>query len=672
MFKKLLIANRGEIACRIAATASKLGICTVAVYSDADRSARHVACCNEAIRIGSAPATESYLCVDRIIRAAQRTGAKAIHPGYGFLAENEAFAKACAEAELTFVGPPLSAIRAMGNKSAAKELAGKAGVPLVPGYHGKNQPDLEKQANALGYPVLLKASAGGGGKGIRVIERPEDFAAALAACRREAKNSFGDETLLLEKYLQHPRHIEIQVFADQHGNYVHLFERDCSIQRRYQKVIEEAPAPGLEPELRRLLGETALTMARAVGYIGAGTVEFLVDQDGQFYFLEMNTRLQVEHPVTEMITGQDLVEWQFRIATGLTLPLRQDELTIRGHSIEARIYAENPDNHFLPSTGTLAVLRLPKAVEFKIGSGPEPAAIRLDSGVSEGDAITPYYDPLIAKLIVWGEDRSHAVARLRQALADFIALGLNTNRTFLCNLVDTAEFSTAKFDTGLVDRRLNQLLRPDPPVRFPFLALATAALLERERNGTKGEPGDPFSPWTQTSGWRPNSEYKRTLLWKTAGQSIEAQLTYGRNGYRLQTDTNSAFLSILEHPDHQVVILADGDQVRGQVYIDKDRFDVVTGGEQVTLRWIDPLGSASRPEREAGDMSAPMPGKIIDVLVTNGQTVTKGTPLIIMEAMKMEHTVVAIEDGRVEQVLFNVGDQVSEGSLLVRFSSTSP
>ena len=672
MFQKLLIANRGEIACRIAATASKLGIRTVAVYSDADRSARHVAYCDEAIGIGSAPATESYLCIDRIVRTAQRTGAQAIHPGYGFLAENEAFAKACADAGLVFVGPPLSALRALGKKSAAKELVAKAGVPLVPGYHGKNQQDLEKQANALGYPVLLKASAGGGGKGMRVVEKPEDFATALVACRREANHSFGDESLLLEKYLRHPRHIEIQVFADQHGNYVHLFERDCSIQRRHQKIVEEAPALNLTPELRRLLGETALAVARAVGYVGAGTVEFLVDQDGQFYFLEMNTRLQVEHPVTEMITGQDLVEWQLQVAASRPLPLRQDELMIRGHSIEARIYAENPDNHFLPSTGTLAVLRFPNAVEFEIGSGPEPATIRFDSGVREGDTITPYYDPLLAKLVVWGRDRRQAVARLRQALGDLIVLGLQTNRTFLHNLADTAEFSTAKLDTGLVDRILNQLLSPDRPVGFPFVALAAAALLEREKATTKAELADPFSPWMQTSGWRPNSEYKRILYWKTASQSIEAKLTYGRNGYRLETDSDSSFVSILEHRDHQFVILADGDQISGQVYIDQNRFGVVTAGEQITLQWIDPLGDASHPEHEAGDMSAPMPGKIIDVLVTNGQTVTKGTPLVIMEAMKMEHTVVAIEDGIIEQVLFKVGDQVSAGSPLVRFSSNHP
>jgi 3-methylcrotonyl-CoA carboxylase alpha subunit len=671
MFQKILIANRGEIACRIAATARRLGIRTVAIYSDADRTAKHMEACDEAVHIGEASAAESYLRIEPIIRAATSTGAQAIHPGYGFLAENEAFAIACAEAVLTFIGPPVSAIRAMGNKNAAKEFLAKAGVPLVPGYHGNSQDDLKKRAEAIGYPVLLKASAGGGGKGMRVVEKAEDFESGLTACRREAKNSFGNESLLIEKYLPASRHIEIQIFGDSHRNYVHLFERDCSIQRRYQKVIEEAPASGLAPELRQSLGETAVAVARAVGYIGAGTVEFLVDQNRRFYFMEMNTRLQVEHPVTEMITGQDLVEWQFRVAAGQPLPVLQNDLNARGHAIEARIYAENPDKHFLPSIGTLRLLRLPKSVEFQVGPAPEPAPVRIDSGVREGDVITPYYDPMIAKLIVWGRDRATAIARLAMALEDFVALGLQTNQAFLSRLVRSSEFMATEFDTGFIDRTLVRWLGPGRPVRFAFIALATAALLKQEEMSARADLADPFSPWTKTSGWRPNTEYVRTLFWTSSHQDIEAQLTYSRGEYLLQTASDSARFSILADRANEFVLLADSERIAGQVYSEQGTFVVVAQGEQVTLRWIDPVSGTSYAEHAEGDLNAPMPGKIVAVLVRNGQTVTRGTPLITMEAMKMEHTVLAIEDGLVDEVLFQEGDQVGEGALLLRFSPIS-
>jgi 3-methylcrotonyl-CoA carboxylase alpha subunit len=668
MFQKILIANRGEIACRIAATASRLGIRTVAVYSEADRRAKHIEVCDEAVYIGGAPATESYLRIEPIIRAATSTGAQAIHPGYGFLAENAELAIACTEAGLVFVGPPASAIRAMGNKIAAKELVAKAGVPIVPGYHGNNQSDLKTQAEAVGYPVLLKASAGGGGKGMRVVEKPEDFESAAASCRREAKSSFGDESLLIEKYLPYSRHIEIQVFADTHGNYVHLFERDCSIQRRYQKIVEEAPAPGLAPEVRRSLGETALAAARAVGFIGAGTVEFLVDQNARLYFMEMNTRLQVEHPVTEMITGQDLVEWQLRVAAGLRVPVLEDELTIHGHAIEARIYAENPANHFLPAIGSLTVLKPPKAVEFEIGSGPAP--VRVDSGVREGDVVTPYYDPMIAKLIVWGSDRITAIARLQEALGDFVALGLQTNRDFLSRLVGSSEYIAADIDTGFVDRTVGRLLSSDRPVRFALIALATAALLRREEMSTRADPVDPFSPWTKTSGWRTNAEYVRTLYWRSLHQDIEAKLTYSRAGYLLQAGRDSGLISILEDRENHFVLLVNSERIAGQVYSQDECFAVVAEGEQVTLQWIDPVSVASQAEHAEGNLSAPMPGKIVAVLVSNGQIVAKGAPLVTMEAMKMEHTIVAVENGSVDEVLFNVGDQVDEGALLLRFSPT--
>ena len=450
MFKKILIANRGEIACRVAATARRMGIQSVAVYSDADAHARHVAFCDEAVAIGPAAASESYLNIERVIAAAKQSGAEAVHPGYGFLSENEAFAAACEKAGLVFIGPPASAIRAMGSKSAAKSLMEKAQVPLVPGYHGDNQDlvFLQGQADQIGYPVLLKASAGGGGKGMRVVTRAEDFADALSSCQREAKNSFGDERVLVEKYLTRPRHIEIQIFADTHGNCVSLFERDCSVQRRHQKVLEEAPAPGMSAERRQAMSAAAIAAAKAVSYVGAGTVEFIANQDGSFYFMEMNTRLQVEHPVTEMITGTDLVEWQLRVAAGERLPQLQHELTINGHAIEARIYAENPEKGFLPSTGKLDYLHMPQAVQFTHGE------LRIDAGVRQGDVISPFYDPMIAKLIVHGKDRAEALARMAQALATFQVVGPATNVAFLGRLIASEPFVSADLDTGLIERHM--------------------------------------------------------------------------------------------------------------------------------------------------------------------------------------------------------------------------
>ncbi|OFS49555.1 3-methylcrotonyl-CoA carboxylase, partial [Achromobacter xylosoxidans] len=473
MFDTLLIANRGEIACRVAATARRLGIRTVAVYSDADANARHVAACDVAVHIGGPEPRASYLRADAILQAARDTGAQAIHPGYGFLSENEAFAEAAEQAGIAFVGPPASAIAAMGSKSAAKSLMEKAGVPLVPGYHGDNQDPqfLKEQADAIGYPVLIKASAGGGGKGMRVVESSGAFLDALASCQREAASSFGDDRVLIERYLQKPRHIEIQVFADTHGNCVYLFERDCSVQRRHQKVIEEAPAPGMTEERRRAMGEAAVAAARAVGYVGAGTVEFIAEPDGRFYFMEMNTRLQVEHPVTEMITGHDLVEWQLRVAAGQPLPARQEDLRIHGHAIEARIYAENPEKGFLPSIGTLAYLGLPAHVAFANGD------IRVDGGVRTGDTITPFYDPMIAKLIVHGADRDQARARMLQALAQTQAVGVQTNVAFLSRLMRDSAFAAADLDTGLIERQRATLLPEPTPTDAATLALATAAVL---------------------------------------------------------------------------------------------------------------------------------------------------------------------------------------------------
>src|SRR5690554_6816149 len=507
VFTTILIANRGEIACRIAATARRMGIRTVAVYSDADAGARHVAACDIAVHIGGSEPRDSYLRGDVILDVARQTGAQAIHPGYGFLAENEHFARACADARIVFIGPPDSAIAAMGSKSAAKALMEKAGVPLVPGYHGPNQDSdfLQSQADAIGYPVLIKASAGGGGKGMRIVESAVDFADALISCKREAASSFGDDTVLLERYLQKPRHIEIQVFADSHDNCVHLFERDCSVQRRHQKVIEEAPAPGMTQERRQAMGEAAVAAARAVGYVGAGTVEFIAEPDGRFYFMEMNTRLQVEHPVTEMITGQDLVEWQLRVAAGESLPASQHELTLTGHAIEARIYAENPEKGFLPSIGTLDTLEFGPHGEFTL------ADVRVDGGVREGDTITPYYDPMIAKLIVRGRDRQEARARMLRALGDMRVAGLQTNIAFLRRLMADKAFATADLDTGLIERRVDTLFPPQKATPDAVLAMAAAALLHADgyTGGEAQRRSVAADPWDVADGWRVSGRHTR-------------------------------------------------------------------------------------------------------------------------------------------------------------------
>ncbi len=657
MFNKILIANRGEIACRVAMTARRLGIRTVAVYSEADASARHVSVCDEAIAIGGAAATDSYLKADRIIAAAQATGAQAIHPGYGFLSENAGFAEACTKAGLVFIGPPASAIRAMGSKSAAKALMEKAGVPLVPGYHGENQDAgfLQQQADKIGYPVLLKASAGGGGKGMRIVERSEDFASALASCQREAKNSFGDERVLIEKYLVRPRHIEIQVFADTQGHCVSLFERDCSVQRRHQKVLEEAPAPGMTTERRKAMGDAAVAAARAVAYVGAGTVEFIAQQDGSFYFMEMNTRLQVEHPVTEMITGTDLVEWQLRVAAGEPLPLQQQELAIHGHAIEARIYAENPEKGFLPSTGRLQHLSMPDAAEFTRDS-----VVRIDAGVREGDAITPFYDPMIAKLIVWGEDRTQALARMSQALAEFEAVGLSTNVEFLGRLIASKPFSTADLDTGLIERHHAVLFPSSVPAPVPVLALACAALSREE-----SQPSN--DPWSQTSGWRMNATLTRKLSFSDAAGKCDISLVYERAGLRVNTDRGTVLLSDVTGSRTRVQVSIDGRPVQANVVRSADNFHVFHGGHHWPLEWSNPIAHAGEQEADGGRLTAPMPGKIVALLVDAGAQVEKGAPLLIMEAMKMEHTINAPSKGKVTELLYVVGDQVAEGAQLLSF-----
>jgi len=665
MFTKILIANRGEIACRVAATARRMGIKTVGVYSEADASAKHVAVCDEAVLIGPPAAKESYLRADKIIEVALATGAQAIHPGYGFLSENAGFADACAKAGLVFIGPPASAIRAMGSKSAAKSLMEAAKVPLVPGYHGDDQDAdfLQVQADHIAYPVLLKASAGGGGKGMRIVERSVDFKAALASCKREAINSFGDDKVLVEKYLTRPRHIEIQVFADSHGDCVYLFERDCSVQRRHQKVLEEAPAPGMTQERRNAMGEAAVAAAKAVGYVGAGTVEFIANQDGSFYFMEMNTRLQVEHPVTEMITGLDLVEWQLRVAAGQRLPLQQAELAINGHAIEARIYAENPEKGFLPSIGTLRHMHTPNAVTFRLGDEAHtstPAAVRIDSGVRQGDSISPFYDPMIAKLIVWGHDRRQALGRMAQALSEYQIVGLASNIAFLQRLIASQPFAGADLDTGLIERHHDTLFPATAKAGLPVLALAAAALLASERQAG-GEP------WADASGWRLNSALQRNLDYADESQAYPVSVTYLADGWSIASGGVNAHMSIAtQHGTHITLKLGDN-TVQGNVVRDGETFHVFTGGAHFVLVCTDPLAHAGEAEAEGGRLTAPMPGKIVAVLVAVGDTVEKGTPLLIMEAMKMEHTIAAPTHGEVEELLYAVGDQVAEGAQLLSF-----
>ena len=675
MFKKILIANRGEIACRVAATARRMGIKTVAVYSEADANAKHVAVCDEAVLLGPAPAKESYLCGDKIIAIALATGAEAIHPGYGFLSENAEFAESCEEVGLVFIGPPASAMRAMGSKSAAKSLMEKANVPLVPGYHGDQQDAdfLQKEADRIGYPVLLKASAGGGGKGMRVVENSAAFKDALASCKREAISSFGDDKVLAEKYLQRPRHIEIQVFADTHGNCIYLFERDCSVQRRHQKVLEEAPAPGMSGERRAAMGDAAVAAARAVGYVGAGTVEFIANQDGSFYFMEMNTRLQVEHPVTEMITGTDLVEWQLRVAAGETLPMRQDELRIHGHAIEARVYAENPEKGFLPSIGTLRHLAIPEAVSFELGGVPgHPSGVRVDSGVREGDAISPYYDPMIAKLIVWGADRKQALARMAQALSQYQIVGLASNIAFLKRLVEGDAFANADLDTGLIERNQESLFPPARAVPVAALALAAVSLIESEKALSASQSANASDPWGNALGWRMNTRFARTLAFSDEhGKDYAPRLTYLPHGWQIDVNGMDADVSLLSQNGAELSIKLGETSVHGAVRRDGELMHVFTGGRHYPLHYKDPMAHAGESEAEGGRLTAPMPGKVVAVLASKGQEVKKGAPLVIMEAMKMEHTIAAPHDGVVEDILYAVGDQVSDGAPMLAFQAAA-
>ncbi|KRC23175.1 acetyl/propionyl/methylcrotonyl-CoA carboxylase subunit alpha [Acidovorax sp. Root217] len=669
MFTKILIANRGEIACRVAATARRMGVKTVAVYSDADAGAKHVAVCDEAVHIGGSAPKESYLQWQRIIAAAKATGAQAVHPGYGFLSENEEFAQACADAGLVFIGPPPSAIQAMGLKAGSKQLMEKAGVPLVPGYHGADQDPalLQREADRIGYPVLIKASAGGGGKGMRAVDSAAEFADALASCQREAINSFGDDAVLIEKYVQRPRHIEIQVFGDTLGNCVYLFERDCSVQRRHQKVLEEAPAPGMTEAMRQQMGNAAVAAARAVNYVGAGTVEFIVEQraDGSmtFFFMEMNTRLQVEHPVTEAITGQDLVEWQLRVASGEPLPLAQDQLRITGHAIEARICAENPDNNFLPATGTLHVYGLPSHVAFERGT------VRVDSGVRQGDAISPFYDSMVAKLIVHGDTREQALARLDEALAQTHIVGLATNVQFLRRVARTDSFAQARLDTALIPREQAVLFKRED-VGLPLAAAsAVAQTLLRER-ATEGV--DPFS---RRDGFHTHGVVQRRFEFEFGGEHAKAWLTYERGGSLHlavgEGDAQVAGPLVFSPVGDAIDLQFAGQRTRAAVYAQGEVDHVFTPVGATQIVAIDLLAHSGETASEGGRLTAPMPGKVVSFAVKAGDKVAKGQALAVMEAMKMEHTIAAPVDGVVQELLYAPGDQVAEGAELLKLVATA-
>ncbi len=624
----LLVANRGEIARRVFATARGMGIRTVAVYSQADADAPHVREADDAVLIGPAPARDSYLVAERIIEAARATGADAIHPGYGFLSENAAFAEAVIAAGITWVGPPPSAIRAMGLKDAAKSIMDKAGVPVTPGYMGADQAGarLQKEADRIGYPVLIKAVAGGGGKGMRRVDAAEDFPAALTAAKREAKASFGDDRVLLETYVARPRHIEVQVFGDSHGHVVHLFERDCSLQRRHQKVVEEAPAPGMDDATRQAVTAAAVRAARAVGYQGAGTVEFIADaseglRPDRIWFMEMNTRLQVEHPVTEMVTGLDLVEWQLRVAAGEPLPLTQEEIVLSGHAVEARLYAESPASGFLPSTGPLDHFRLPEGV-------------RADVGVEAGGEITPFYDPMIAKLIAWAPTRDQAISELAMACDAVEVYPVKTNAGFLARCLEQPEFIIGEVDTGFIARRLEALIAPTEPSAAALAAAASAALIAQESGLTEEAP----SPWRELTGFRLNA----------APETAVRLFLDGRPVLATPSDHESPPRSVLLDEDGRIVVFEHGE----------------------ALAFVDhPPGGAAADAASDGQVRSPMPGRVTALSVKPGDTVSKGQPLLVLEAMKMEHALAAPLDGTVAEVSVTLGAQVAEGAVLVRLEA---
>lgn len=653
MFEKILIANRGEIACRIIKTAKKLGIASVVVYSEADKNSQAVQLADESYYIGEAASSESYLKGEKIIEIALKTGAEAIHPGYGFLSENAQFAKACEKAGIVFIGPPASAIEAMGSKSAAKSLMESSQVPVTPGYHGNNQaPDfLLEEAKRIGFPVLLKAAAGGGGKGMRAVFNESEFEAALSGAKREAKASFGDEEMLIEKYLIEPRHVEIQIFCDHHGNAVYLFERDCSIQRRHQKVIEEAPAPHLKPEVREAMGKAAIQAAKSIGYVGAGTIEFLLDKQDNFYFMEMNTRLQVEHPVTEMITQQDLVEWQLRVACNEPLPLKQDELHIHGHAIEVRIYAEDTDNQFLPSTGKLVYFSPPEENPF----------IRVDTGFTQNDTITPYYDPMMAKLIAWGKDRASAIAHLYQALQNYYVIGVKNNIAFLKKILEQPDFTAGLLSTSFIEKHTTSLHAPDNALETKIHFAAIFAALYKTTEPVKSD-----DPWQQKDAWQMNLPAKRIFSFKTGHHIKHIFLEKQQDIFVITAEDHPEMtVTAYRREAHQINLKINQEYYSAGIFSESESLHVLTHDGIFSFNDYHPESLYEQDDSSDGQLTAPMPGVIVALHVEVGQMVSAGQPVAVMEAMKMEHTLKAPYDGKIKEIYFPLGAQVNDGEELM-------
>ena len=668
LFSKILIANRGEIACRVIRTCKRLGIATVAVYSDADANAQHVMLADEAFHIGGSRPADSYLRGSAILGVAKASGAEAIHPGYGFLSENDGFAEACEAAGVVFIGPTADSIRKMGSKSAAKALMETAGVPVVPGYHGDNQDAafLGEQSNKIGYPQLIKAVAGGGGKGMRLVENAAEFNAQLDAARREAKNAFGNDDVLIERYIKGPHHIEFQVFGDTHGNVVHLFERECSIQRRHQKILEETPSPFLdqaEDGMRDNMGAAAVAAAKAINYRGAGTIEFIAGEDRQFFFMEMNTRLQVEHPITEMITGEDLVEWQLLVAAGEELPLAQAEIITGGHAIEVRLCAENPHNDFLPEIGTLAVFATPLSADAADGDGDD---VRVDTGVVSGDEISVFYDPMIAKLITWGGDRPEAIRRMRGALAQTEVIGVKTNLGFLHTLVQHPAFLAGDTDTAFIPKHKAALLAVTPIGDFD-LAAACAQLLQDEADAAQFERSDA---WEDRSGWRLNAAPSRLIEFKSANSDVEiaCYIRTTAHGFQFVHDGRVSDFAWTPRDDGSLHVRLDGIGKTARVIQAGDDISVLTDTSRAYLTEFDPYHFAADDAGNEGRLTAMMPGRVVKVMATAGDKVVKGQALIIMEAMKMEHTIVSPRDGVVERVAFQVGEMVPADAVLFAFA----
>jgi 3-methylcrotonyl-CoA carboxylase alpha subunit len=659
MFKKILIANRGEIACRVIGTCRRLGIATVAVFSDADAGARHVLMADEAVNIGPPPAAESYLGGERILEVAKSTGAQAIHPGYGFLSENADFARAVTQAGLIFIGPKAETIEVMGSKSRAKALMEGADVPVVPGYHGDNQDAsfLADQADKIGWPLMIKAVAGGGGKGMRIVRSEDEFADALEGARREARASFGDDEVLLEKYVEQPRHIEMQIFGDAHGGAVHLFERECTLQRRYQKVVEETPSPFLDNATRAQMAEAAVNAARAVGYINAGTIEFIVGADRNFYFMEMNTRLQVEHPVTEMTTGLDLVEWQLQIAAGEAIPLDQTAIEQHGHAIEVRLYAENVERGFLPATGTIAHFAHP---------APD-ARFRLDTGVGDGDDISIYYDPMIAKISVFGEDRASAIGHLQTALDYTEVFGLTTNLDLLQGIAAHPGFAAGNFDTGFIEAELDTLMRKTAPSPT---ALAAAAVWALGALATKPAGADRHSPWHRRGGWQLNGGPGMTLSFE--GEDETAVRVAG-TAERFKMGTGDAVHAVTTHRhDDRTWSVAVDDRVTRAIVLGHDRsLRIAVGGERHAFAWIDPLAAGAASGNEDTRPVSPMPGRVVAVHVSEGEAVENGQTLLVLEGMKMEYTLKAATAGKIAKLLCARGDMVEAEAPLVEIDAVT-